>query len=120
MFSDIRDFTTLSEHMPPGRLVELINRYMTAMVSVIVNHGGVVTRFGGDSILAVFGTPLNPMSNHADRAVRTAIEMRQALAAFNREETIARLPILESGIGIASGPVIAGNVGGKGRIEYTV
>lgn len=120
MFSDIRDFTTLSEQMQPRRLVELINRYMTAMVSVIVNHGGVVTRFGGDSILAVFGTPLNPMSDHADRAVRTAIEMRQALAAFNQEETVARLPILESGIGIASGPVIAGNVGGKERIEYTV
>ena len=120
MFSDIRDFTTLSEQMPPRRLVELINRYMTVMVSVIVNHGGVVTRFGGDSILAVFGTPLNPMSDHADRAVRTAIEMRQALAAFNQEETVARRATLESGIGIATGPVIAGNVGGKERIEYTV
>jgi len=120
MFSDIRDFTTLSEQMPPRQLVELINRYMTDMVSVIINHGGVVTRFGGDSILAVFGTPLNPMSDHADRAVRTAIEMRRALAAFNQQETVARLPTLESGIGIASGPVIAGNVGGKERIEYTV
>ena len=120
MFSDIRDFTTLSEQMPPGRLVELINRYMTAMVSVIVKHGGVVTRFGGDSILAVFGTPLNPMRDHADRAVGTALEMRPALAAFNQEATAARLPTLEAGIGIASGPVIAGNVGGKERIEYTV
>jgi adenylate cyclase len=120
MFSDIRDFTTLTEQMPPGRLVELINRYMTAMVAVIVNHGGVITRFGGDSILAVFGTPLNLMSDHADRAVKTALEMRQALAAFNREETDARRPTLEAGIGIASGPVIAGNVGGKERIEYTV
>lgn len=120
MFSDIRDFTTLTEQMPPKRLVELINRYMTAMVSVIVNHGGVVTRFGGDSILAVFGTPLNPMSDHADRAVRAALEMRRALAAFNQQETVARLPTIESGIGIASGPVIAGNVGGKERIEYTV
>jgi adenylate cyclase len=120
MFSDIRDFTTLSEQMPPGRLVELINRYMTAMVPVIVNYGGVVTRFGGDSILAVFGTPLNPMSDHADRAVKTAIGMRQALAVFNQEQTAARLPTIESGIGIASGPVIAGNVGGNERIEYTV
>jgi len=120
LFSDIRDFTTLSEQLPPSRLVELINRYTTAIVSVIVNHGGVVTRFGGDSILAVFGTPLNPMSDHADRAVRTAIEMRQALAAFNQDATVARLPTLEAGIGVASGPVIAGNVGGKERIEYTV
>ena len=120
MFSDIRDFTTLTEQMPPGQLVELINRYMTAMVSVIVDHGGVVTRFGGDSILAVFGTPLNPMRDHADRAVRTALGMRRALAAVNQEETTARLPALESGIGIATGPVITGNVGGKERIEYTV
>jgi len=120
MFSDIRDFTTLSEQIPPGQLVELINRYMTAMVSVIVHHGGVITRFGGDSILAVFGTPLNPMNDHADRAVRTAIEMRKALATFNQEAATARLPALESGIGIASGPAIAGNVGGKERIEYTV
>jgi adenylate cyclase len=120
MFSDIRDFTGLSEQMAPSRLVELINRYMTAMVSVIVNQGGVVTRFGGDSVLAVFGTPLNPMSDHADRAVRTALDMRRALAAFNQEETVARLPTLETGVGIASGPVVAGNIGGKERIEYTV
>lgn len=120
IFSDIRDFTTLSERMPPARLVDVINRYMTAMVSVVVDHGGVVTRFGGDSVLAVFGTPLNPMSDHADRAVRTAIGMRQALAAFNRAETVDHRPTLQSGIGIASGPVIAGNIGGRERIEYTV
>lgn len=120
IFSDVRDFTTLSEQMPPGRLVEMINRYMTAMVSVIVEHGGVVTRFGGDSLLAVFGTPLNPMTDHAERAVRTAIGMRRALADFNQEETADRLPNLESGIGIATGPVIAGNIGGRERIEYTV
>ncbi|MFC9918707.1 adenylate/guanylate cyclase domain-containing protein [Agromyces binzhouensis] len=120
VFSDIRDFTTLSERMPPARLVDVINRYMTAMVSVVVDHGGVVTRFGGDSIMAVFGTPLNPMGDHADRAVRTALGMRRALAAFNRDATVDGLPNLEAGIGIASGPVIAGNIGGRERIEYTV
>ena len=120
MFSDIRDFTTHTEQMPPDRLVDLINRYMTAMVSVIVKHGGMVTRFGGDSILAVFGTPLNPMHNHADQALATGIEMRQTLRAFNQAELIAKRPPLEHGIGIATGPVIAGNVGGKERIEYTV
>jgi adenylate cyclase len=120
IFSDIRDFTTLSERMPPERLVDVINRYMTAMVSVVVDHGGVVTRFGGDSILAVFGTPLNPMADHADRAVRTAIGMRRALAAFNQADASDRLPHLEAGIGIATGPVVAGNIGGRERIEYTV
>ena len=120
MFSDIRDFTPLTEKMPPGKLVDLINRYMAAMVSVIVKHGGMVTRFGGDSILAVFGSPLNPMHDQAGRAVAAGMEMRQALATFNKAELIAGRPILENGIGIASGPVIAGNVGGKERIEYTV
>lgn len=120
MFLDIRDFTRLTEQMPPRRLVDLINRYMTAMVSVIVKHGGLVAHFGGDSILAVFGTPLNPMTDHADTSVGTAIEMRQALANFNREESATGMPTLETGIGIASGSVVAGNVGGKERIEYTV
>nr|WP_276499906.1 adenylate/guanylate cyclase domain-containing protein [Agromyces luteolus] len=120
VFSDIRDFTTLSEQLPPGRLVDVINRYMTAMVSVVVEHGGVVTRFGGDSVMAVFGTPLNPMADHAGRAVRTAIGMRRALEAFNVRETLDGLPRLEAGIGIATGPVIAGNIGGRERIEYTV
>ncbi len=119
MFSDIRDFTTLTEQMPPGELVDLINRYMTAMVSVIVERGGMVTRFGGDSILAVFGTPLNPLPDHAGQAVAAALAMRRALTAFNQAAPAAS-PTLQNGIGIASGPVIAGNVGGKERIEYTV
>ena len=125
MFSDLRDFTSLSERLTPETLVDLINQYMTAMVSVIVDHGGVVTSFGGDSILAVFGSPLNSMTDHADQAVNTAFHMRQALQDFNQNATSdpfanGRQPVLENGIGIATGPVIAGNVGGKERIEYTV
>jgi adenylate cyclase len=134
MFSDLRDFTSLTERLTPENLVDLINRYMTAMVSPIVDHGGVVTRFGGDSILAVFGSPLNLMTDHADQAVNAAFDMRQALQEFNRNasepfvngrqpvdrQPVDRQPVLENGIGIATGPVIAGNVGGKERIEYTV
>ncbi|MDX1437869.1 MAG: adenylate/guanylate cyclase domain-containing protein [Anaerolineales bacterium] len=120
MFSDIRDFTSLTEQLPPDSLVDLVNRYMAVMVSVIVENGGMVTRFGGDSILAVFGSPLNPMDDHADRAVAAGTKMRQALKAFNQTEAnFTRTPI-ENGVGIATGPVIAGNVGGKERIEYTV
>jgi adenylate cyclase len=95
------------------------------MVSAIVDHGGLVTRFGGDSILAVFGSPLNSMTDHADQAVNAAFHMRQALQAFNQNASShpvanGHQPLLENGIGIATGPVIAGNVGGKERIEYTV
>lgn len=130
MFSDLRDFTSLTERLTPETLVDLINRYMTAMVSVIVDHGGLVTRFGGDSILAVFGSPLNSMTDHAGQAVNAAFDMRQALQEFNQNasgdlvangrQPVDRQPVLENGIGIATGPVIAGNVGGKERLEYTV
>ncbi|MFQ5944432.1 MAG: adenylate/guanylate cyclase domain-containing protein [Anaerolineales bacterium] len=117
MFSDLRDFTALTERLTPNDLVDVINRYMNAMVEEIVRQGGVVTRFGGDSILAVFGSPLNRMADHASRAARAALGMRQALAAFNQLRDGLHL---ESGIGIASGRVVAGNVGAKERIEYTV
>ena len=125
MFADLRDFTSLTERLGPETLVDVINRYMTVMVSPIVDHGGLVTRFGGDSILAVFGSPLNSMTDHAHQAVKAAFQMRQALQEFNQNasgDPVAdgRQPVLANGIGIATGPVIAGNVGGKERLEYTV
>ena len=79
MFSDIRDFTAFTEQMSPADLVDLINRYMSAMVSVIVGKGGMVTRFGGDSILAVFGSPLNPMQDHADQGIRCGYRNAQGI-----------------------------------------
>jgi adenylate cyclase len=120
LFSDIRGFTTLSEQMTPDDLMRLLNRYMSVMVDVIVMNGGMVNKFGGDSLLAVFGTPLNPLPNHAARAVQTALDMRAALEKFNREQDIQNVPPLKIGIGIATGLVVAGNIGGEERIEYTV
>jgi adenylate cyclase len=120
LFSDIRGFTAISEQMPPDRLIEMLNRYMTAMVEVIIRHGGMVNKFGGDSLLAVFGTPLNPSADHSGQAVRAAIGMREALAQFNESQKQINAPELQIGIGIATGEVVAGNIGGKGRIEYTV
>ncbi|MBN1886418.1 MAG: adenylate/guanylate cyclase domain-containing protein [Thermoflexales bacterium] len=120
LFSDIRNFTGLSESMPPAELVTLLNRYMSAMVAAIVEEGGMVNKFGGDSLLAVFGTPLNPRPDHAACAVRAAFGMQRALERFNQAQVQAQAPILHFGIGIASGPVIAGNVGGQERLEYTV
>ncbi|MBI5029726.1 MAG: HAMP domain-containing protein [Chloroflexi bacterium] len=120
LFSDIRDFTGLSESLPPTELITLINRYMTAMVATIVRNGGIVNKFGGDSLLAIFGSPLNPNADHAARAIHTALDMRHALQEFNQAESEANAPLLEIGIGVATGTVVAGNVGGKERIEYTV
>ena len=120
LFSDLRGFTHLSEQMNPERLLELINRYMTRMVKVITVHGGIVTRFGGDSLMVVFGSPLNPSKDHAINAVNAALEMDRELAVFNQEQVSSGLPTLTMGIGIASGPAVAGNIGGIERIEYTV
>jgi len=120
LFSDLRSFTSLSEILPPDDLIALLNRYMEAMVAVIVSHGGVVNKFGGDSLLAVFGTPLNPSDAHASAAVRAAFGMRDALVEFNRRQKEVKGPQLQCGIAVATGKVVAGNVGGRERIEYTV
>ena len=120
LFADIRNFTGLSERLEPGALIETLNRYMTVMVTAIVAQGGMVNKFGGDSLLAVFGTPLNPAANHAARAAQAACAMLSALADFNQSQAQADRPTLAIGIGVASGPVVAGNVGGAERLEYTV
>ena len=120
LFSDIRGFTTLSEQLAPQDLIELLNRYMSRMVEVVIANGGIVNKFGGDSLLALFGTPLNPVEDHAACAIRTALQMQKTLKNFNAEQEKSGAPNLHVGIGIASGPAVAGNVGGEGRIEYTV
>lgn len=120
LFADIRDFTGLSERLPPDQLIRTLNLYMGAMVAVIVAEGGMVNKFGGDSLLAVFGTPLNPAEDHAARAVRAAFRMRARLAEFNIDQQAGGRPTLRAGIGMATGLVVAGNMGGEERVEYTV
>lgn len=120
LFSDIRGFTSISERLKPEQLITLLNRYMMTMIDIIIDNQGIVNKFGGDSLLAIFGTPLNPAQDHAARAVCAAKGMQQALAIFNGAQRTVREPVLETGIGIATGEVIVGNLGGRGRIEYTV
>jgi adenylate cyclase len=120
LFSDIRNFTGFSEELPASSLIEMLNRYFDRMAGVVVEHGGLVNKYGGDSLLAVFGTPLNPSRDHAARGVAAALQMEQALAEFNREQAAAYLPEIMVGIGIATGDVIAGNVGSERKLEYTV
>lgn len=120
LFSDLRSFTALTERTDPDQLIAMLNRYFQAMSSVIVRHGGFVNKFGGDSLLAVFGTPLNPIDDHAGQAVAAAQEMVRALASFNADQTRRGEPSVRFGVGIATGPVVAGNVGSEDRLEYTV
>jgi len=120
LFSDIRGFTALTETQSPEALIALLNRYFQAMSGVVKGHGGLVNKFGGDSLLAVFGTPMNPDAEHAWKAVQAAQAMQAALERFNADQAQRGEPQLRIGVGVASGPVVAGNVGSQERMEYTV
>ena len=120
LFADIRDFTGIAEALPATRLIKMLNEYFARMSAIVVEEQGFVNKLGGDSLLAVFGTPLNPDPDHAACAVHAALRMRSELAAFNREQDEMLLPQIEIGIGIATGDVVAGNVGSETKLEYTV
>ena len=120
LFVDIRRFTALAEVLPPARLIGTLNRYFERMLVEVEAEGGIVNKFGGDSLLAVFGSPLNPMADHAKRAVRSALGMREALVAFNQEQAASEQPELRVGFGLATGELVAGNVGNRRKLEYTV
>ncbi len=120
LFADIRGFTTMTERLGPEAVIALLNRYFEAMSTVITAHGGLVNKFGGDSLLAVFGSPVNAAEDHAARAVHSAQGMLTALKTFNADQLARNEPELRIGIGVATGPVVAGNVGSMDRLEYTV
>ncbi len=117
LFADIRDFTSLAESLPPVEVVKTLNTYLTAMVKVIDEYEGTVSKFIGDTIMAVWNAPLN-QPDHARRAVSAAIEMQQAVEKMrsSRADVVA----VEFGIGVNSGEMVLGNVGSERRMEYTV
>ncbi len=119
LFSDIRGFTSYSEDRTPEEVIEVLNRYLTVMSDVILDHGGTLIAYMGDGIMATFGAPTEQV-DHADRALAAAQEMAgRALEEVNgwlRERGGQDFKI---GIGLNSGPVMAGNVGSERRMEYT-
>jgi len=119
LFSDIRSFTTISESMDPQNLVGLLNEYFTEMVSIVMDEGGVVDKYIGDAIMAVFGAPV-PKPEDAVNAVRAAVRMRHALRTLNERLAMRNVAPLRTGIGIHTGEVVAGNIGSERRMEYTV
>ena len=119
LVSDLRGFTTLSEAMPAEQVAAHLNEYFPAMIDAIFAERGMVNDFIGDGILAVFGAPL-PDGDHAWRAARAALAMQAALERLNREWAARGIATLRMGIGIHTGVVFAGNVGGPSRIKYTV
>ena len=119
LFSDIRQFTNISERMEPRVLLDFLNEYFSGMVESVMHHQGVVDKFIGDAIMAVFGAPV-PEPDDALRAVRAALEMQARLRKINDAFKSRGLPEIKTGIGLHSGQVVAGNIGHVERMEYTV
>jgi adenylate cyclase len=120
LFSDIRGFTTMSEKLTPEELVNLLNEYLGVMTDVIHKHGGTVDKYEGDLVMAFFGAPI-AHPDHAQRAVRASIEMRQELDRLRRKWADEGKPSkLEMGIGLNTAEVFVGLVGSGRRVNYTV
>ena len=118
MFSDIRSYTSLTETLPPAETIELLNSYYTLTFDAIAGHGGIVNQMLGDGLMAIFGAPL-PLADHRGRAVRAALEMLEMMDAFNRDQARRGAVEVRIGIGIASGPLVAGFTGTQQRMTYT-
>jgi adenylate cyclase len=125
LFSDIKGFTQLTQRRSAEgqieRHVSQLNRYLGAMVAVITAHGGTVDKFIGDAVMAVFGSPLGRgAQQEAEAALRCALAMRQALRELNASWAKEGLEPFDSGIGLASGEVIVGQIGSPERLDFTV
>ena len=119
LFSDIRSFTSFTEELGAQATVALLNEYFTLMVECIQDQGGMLDKFIGDAIMAVFGTPL-AHEDDPDRAVRAAINMMRALEGFNREREAEALKPVDIGVGINTDSIVSGNIGSPKRMDYTV
>jgi adenylate cyclase len=120
MFTDVRGFTTISEHY--GRdvqgLTRIMNRYMTAMTAKIIENNGTLDKYIGDAQMAFWNAPLDE-ARHAHMAVKTALEMMESLDEFNREVTAEGIPAFGMGLGINTASVVVGNMGSDQRFDYT-
>ncbi len=119
LFADIRGFTALSEREPAPLVVDLLNEYFERMVEIVFRHGGMLDKFIGDEIMAVWGAHIDTPT-HAMDAVNAALEMQAALLDFNRERADHGLRPVLVGVGINSGELVAGYMGSSQAMDYTV
>lgn len=118
LFVDIRGFTRLAEEKEPETVVELLNDHFTRITDIVFKYGGHLNKFVGDAAMAVFGTPA-PNPQHAEAAVRAALDIQKEMARLEREKGIGDVSF-QVGVGVNSGEIVAGNLGSPKRMEYTV
>ena len=118
-FSDIEGFTSISEQIPPEELVVLLNEYLTAMTDIILKYDGMVDKYEGDAIMAVWGAPVY-FEDHAKKACFAALEMQKKLVELRKKWISEGKPEIHTRIGINTGEMIAGNMGSRVRMDYTV
>ena len=117
LFADIRDFSSFGEYLDPEALIDLVNGFFSEAVAAISEHHGLIDKFTGDAVMALFNTPLNPQNNHIEQAVLAALRIRARLAAYRRGLPADK--VLHVGIGVHTGEAVVGNVGSEQRKDYS-
>ncbi|MBF0320472.1 MAG: adenylate/guanylate cyclase domain-containing protein [Nitrospirae bacterium] len=125
LFTDIKGFTSVSEGLQPKQLMEWLNEYMEAMAGIVIRHGGVINKYIGDAVMAVFGVPikretLEDIGRDAINAVACAVEMGDMLRHLKAGWVERNMPIIDMRVGIYTGELVAGSLGSSERLEYTV
>lgn len=119
LFADIVGFTARCESLPPEEVAAFLNQFFSLAADIIFKHGGTLDKFIGDAVMAFFGAPL-PQEDHAERAVRSAVELISALEEWNAEREAAGDDRVDVRIAVNSGPVVVGDIGSASRVDYTV
>jgi class 3 adenylate cyclase/HAMP domain-containing protein len=118
LFSDIRSFTSISERLSAEELVTSLNNYFNIMVGIIIEHKGIIDKFIGDAIMALFGAPVE-YGDDPLQAILTGLSMIEALRGFNKTQVRIGKPVFKIGIGLNTGNVVVGNIGSNQKLEYT-
>lgn len=125
LFTDLKDFSTISEQMPPEVLMEWLNEYLGILAETVQKNKGIINKFTGDGIMAAFGVPVertteNEIAEDAYNAVDCALQFGEKLKEINKEWQKRGLPVVQMRVGIFTGPVVVGSLGGKDRQEYGI
>ncbi len=120
LFADIRGYTAFAEGKDPELIIEVLNQYFSEAVEVVIRHRGFIDKFIGDAIMAAWGVPLQSVDDDARRAVTAALEIQRMVASRDRKFFHQSASRLKIGIGMHTGPIVAGNLGSTRRMNYTV